>query len=376
MSAQRRSGIALAAAIYAVAIASVIVTGVLFTIVRSRRATDGGMRDRQLVAAAEEALFGALERWDGAARARQAVGATSAWRVDLPGAPLLADSVHVTRLDETVYWIVADAAFAGDPRLRITAPSRRRLSLLVRVPPVRLPLSAALVAAGDVALGVDARIDANAGDATCGGADSAAVLPGGAQLLLDPLYPPGAPSVRHDSLAADPRTYDMLGGESWQALADRADVQLPPDARVTPLPTLGDGACASAVNNWGDPRRVTPPGPCESRAPLVHAAGDLTIDGGSGQGVLLVDGRLHLGGPLLYAGLVIARGGIDTFTDGPTISGMVLSASGALAGQGVPPSVLLAHRITIRYSRCDVQHGIASTRQARPVRSRAWTETF
>jgi hypothetical protein len=128
-------------------------------------------------------------------------------------------------------------------------------------------------------------------------------------------------------------------------------------------------------SNWGDPS--APTSPCAARVPVVYAAGDLTIDGGLGQGALLVDGHLLIAGPFTFSGQIVARGGIEMIADNITITGSVhawRARSDTLAAHADSARVVLARRVTIRSSGCDASHGVASWLQPRRVRDFAWME--
>ena len=110
----------------------------------------------------------------------------------------------------------------------------------------------------------------------------------------------GSPPITPDPDPA--RFLAGLGFLDAAALADEA-VRID-EAIVTPEPVLAGDACATeAPGNWG-----APAGPCALHWPLRHAPGALTVDGGYGQGVLIVDGDLVLDGGARLRGIVIARG--------------------------------------------------------------------
>ena len=238
-----------------------------------------------------------------------------------------------------------------------------------------------LVSAGDVLLGASARIiAASGGSSNCVGAvdsaDAAVTLPPDARLLLASGYPAAErPVVRADSLASDPVAAYVSDGASWDALTEHAEIRLPADAHRSPRPEIDASGCVDNLTNWGEPLRDMTASPCERRRRVIYAAGDLTLDGGRGQGVLLVEGRLRLAGPFLWSGVVIARAGIETLSDGVDLAGVVLSGATNAAHAGDAP-VALRHAATIRLAWCDAQHGMTSTLQAQVVRERAWAELF
>jgi hypothetical protein len=323
-----------------------------------------GLDDAQLVAAGEGTLFAALENWEPDARAAQAVGSTVALTEGLsaPGAPFT--SAYVARLTTHLYALVADATLPG-------GRAARRYELLVRLPLPVPPIRSAVVSAGNVALGAGVRIVRDDSALCDDTASTAITVAPGARVIADGVTPPIA--VREDAAAADSLTYFRIGDDSWADLAARADIQLAPGVQLAPAPVIDDSRCIAIVTNWGDPRRGDPPSPCAARLPLIHASSDLTLVGGRGQGVLLVDGRLRLGGPLEFSGQIVARRGIETIADGVELRGMVLSAS---ASNDDGAAVSLRNAMTLHASVCDAQHGVASWLTPRPVRERSWAELF
>src|SRR5690606_10202024 len=91
--------------------------------------------------------------------------------------------------------------------------------------------------------------------------------------VVSPLEPglPGLGRLAHDSLLA----------------------RIPPRAggTVTPAPVVQEGRCVQdAPASWGSPS--DPEGPCGGHRPSLAIDGDLVLDGGEGQGLLLVTGDL------------------------------------------------------------------------------------
>jgi hypothetical protein len=322
----------------------------------------------QLLAAAEAAVYATVSSWSSAERSRQAVG--SSIRIIVPPNENVMTTIHITRLTMRVFSITAES--------RLVATNiARRVNLLVRLPIEAPRLHGGLVSAVGVIVGPQVRFVLDTGQ--CSDSTSSAVLLSpNATITLDADIPPGtAPSVTHDSLAADSGSYLRIANAWWSELASRADIQLGRDARVAPAPSIVDGRCVATNANWGAP--LTPSSACGTRVPLVFASGDLTIDGGAGQGVLLVDGHLAITGPFTFSGQIVARRGIETLADNITISGAVYAwreSSDTTDSHAATNEVILTHTTTLRRSRCDAEHGIASWLQPHRVRERAWSELF
>ena len=372
----RQRGMAIVAALYFITIVGVLAVAVLFGARQWARSGGGALRDAAQLARADELLVALVGDWNSTERAEQPVGsrvnvvarvARSADRIDA--------ATYITRLNRTLYWLQADVGAAR------SSAGRHRINLLVRVPVWTLPTRSPLVSAGDVMLSNAARIlGAGGGSSACvagvASADAAITLPPAARLVLASGYPEAEqPEVRADSSARAPVTAYVSDGASWDALAVRADVRLPADAHRSPRPETDASGCVDNLTNWGEPLREVTASPCERRRRVIYAAGDLTLDGGRGQGALLVDGRLRLAGPFLWSGVVIARGGIETMSDGVDIAGVVISGATNAAHAGDAP-VSLHHAATIRFAPCDAQQGMTSTMRAHVVRERAWAELF
>lgn len=96
---------------------------------------------------------------------------------------------------------------------------------------------------------------------------------------------------------------------------------------------------------------------------LVHALGNVTIVGGKGAGILLVDGVLTIAGPLQYEGIIVATGGVSVTTVGVSITGLVRAST--FQG-GVPWS----------RSAVTVQSVLAQSLTPLAVAGRRWAELY
>lgn len=363
-SLARRKGVALISVLYFLIVCGLAATALLF----SERSRAGNVLDARgslrLSAMADSALYGALATWQMGDRLRQPVGAT------ITAATMSSSEVRtrvlVTRTTRRLFAIVAEAS-------RILDGSARRVSLLVRLPLASTTVRGALVSAIDVSIGPQARIvvDSACGDTTTAGV----VLAPSAALTIDSAVIGGVPVVTRDAAAADSATYLRFGDAWWNDLAAAADIRLGNGAHVTPMPVTSGASCARVESNWGDPG--SPTSPCAARLPIVYAPGDLTVDGGLGQGALLVDGHLIIAGPFTFSGQIVARGGIEMIADNITITGSVYAwraRTDTLTPHADSARVVLARRVTLRSSGCDAWHGVASWLQPRRVHEFAWME--
>lgn len=373
---------ALLAALAALALAGALVAALLVAAGREERAARLALAGRRADALAAYALARAVAGWHPAA-----VDATTGAPIPLgddslqtipsaaPLAPPDTARALATRLVGPLAWIVGEGV-ASDPR---GGPTRRRQGLLVRLVAPRPRALGALTVRGGLRLGPGARVDG--GDA----ADSASACSGGepapgiaaadlARLLLagGAGAVRGSPAVALREEAALDATYERFESADWDALAARAAVSLPPGTSLAAVaPALaGTGCDAWRADNWGEPERDQGIAACASYLPLVHAAGDLTVGGGRGQGILLVDGDLTVSGALAYSGLVIVRGRLVTRTPGVSVLGALLVANGAGERESVVDSAL------VRRSGCAVTRALDAVAVPVPVRRRAWVDLF
>lgn len=95
----------------------------------------------------------------------------------------------------------------------------------------------------------------------------------------------------------------------------------------TPAPVEHFGVCATD-EPWslGDP--LTPGGPCAPYLPLRASEGDLTLIGGTGQGLLLVNGDLTLTEGVHFHGLALVRGRL-LVEGGASFEGLAVAQGGA-----------------------------------------------
>lgn len=334
-----RKGFVLVAVLYFLVVTALTIAALFFVRRSISRGAYSMALGAQLLGAAEEAAYEELAGWDGATRERQRIGTTT-HSFSTSSGPVV--DVYVTRLAMRIFSLVTDA--------RTAAGVARRVELLVRVPFTEPPLPAALLSAVNVSVGSGVRFSADTG--LCGASPTDIVLSPRAALSIDATS--NRPSTRTDSLASDSASYLRLSDAWWSGLTLGADVRLPSDAHVSLAPTVG-------------------------RAPVMFAPGDLTIDGGVGQGVLLVDGHLVIAGPLTFSGQIVARHGIEMRADDITISGIVAAWRASVdttATDATSNEVMLTGATTLRYSGCDARHGIASWLEPRRVRERAFAELF
>jgi len=122
-----RCGFALAAALAAMVLIAVLVTGVLFAAGQEARSTRHAIPDQQAFAYAEFAASRAIASMNLATYASASIGAVSVLTPARDG--LLESTVYITKLDSALVRVVAEGRVSGADAARL----RRRVEIVVRV---------------------------------------------------------------------------------------------------------------------------------------------------------------------------------------------------------------------------------------------------
>ena len=293
-----RRGFALAAVLFALTILATVAATGLFGALGDLR-TAQGQRDRLRVrAAAQSAMAQVLAAWDPRVYNVLAAGDDIAAPVTPP--PGVTVVAGARRLNEALFLVHAESQ-ASAARIRMTLPVQ--LDGIETTP--------AALRARSVDLSLMPWID---------GVDRAVpgwICPPSSDTVPAALLQPTLP----DSM------FFRFGRRSWSQVASWADS----------VPAGGDSL------------------------PVQHSRGDLTISGGRGLGVLLVDGDLVVQDGAELAGLVLVRGTLRFEGLGGRITGAAV-ASQVVAGVGFAPSAPVAV-----YSSCAVVRAALSRALPGPI---------
>lgn len=338
MNGGGREGFAVATALFTLVVMGALAIGTLYAATHELRGgTDAIYQARAVMAAdlgVEQTIAAWSREWNGALGR----GYGRSWTYStVEGARI---TVDLTRLADDLFLITSEAR-AG--------PARRQVARVVRLDVDDPLLQAALLAT--------AMIDST----TSSGVDGSDHPP--AQWDCPAPGPPLPTIVITDTTSAL-----RLGQFDWPALIGLAHSRV--TVRVTgAAPRVSDEECDTAApENWGEPNRWMG-GPCTGYYPVIHAASDLVIDGGRGQGVLVVDGNLTIQGGAEFSGVVLVRGAV---LDGP--GGGRISGALAIAGQGATLSSL--DGISIDFSRCAARKALLDIAMPKAVVERSWSEMF
>lgn len=380
VAARARAGSTLPLALVALALIGALAAGAALAVTRDARAgTDALLTPRAMDAADAVIAHAAWRAWDKTRNLGALGGVLATDTLAGPGGAL--GVVRATRVDSATIWFAAEGTA---PTAMPGVVARRRVSMLARLAVPDVVLAATMTARAQLSVsgpalisGTDSTHAAWSGVCPPSAGGIAGAATASPALVCDgacgapPTRIVGAPPILTDSMAGDSARYLSFGGESWQSLVSRADITLGGGA-YRPRPSVVGAACdATDPLDWGDPSRG---GACADRFPIIHIVGDFTaIAGGTGQGILLVDGDVIIGGGFTFTGLIIAGDDIVASGVGNVITGAVLAAD--RRGNAADHSAIGGDTRLI-WSRCAVDRARAGSASLRPARERAWASLF
>lgn len=180
-------------------------------------------------------------------------------------------------------------------------------------------------------------------------------------------------------LSEDPTlTIDKLltfGDLTFDDLVRFASIEFNYNETITntePDSTFADGewVCRPGRYNWGDP--LDPGAVCGNRFPIIYAHQDLNINSSSaGQGILLIEGDLKLQGGYQFYGPVIVKGTLSTAGTGGHVNGGVIAAN-----VNLDTSTVLGNAL-VQFSSCSVTRALLNNddlTRVRPLAQRSWVD--
>lgn len=381
-----RRGFALAVAIFAIVIIGALISGAFFASNQEYRIGANTLIQQRAFSAAEYGMDSTIRGWQKAWNTGMATGAvktlTYANSTDLTGAwsniPT-SDTVRITHLNQLTFLVVSTGVAGSGSSMQ----ARRRTSAVLRIAIPQMQFEAALTTRGTTKLGGSSFIDGN--DHNPSGwscPPTGAALPGLTVSDTTQVQTSGCsnysclsgnPKLAQNPLAADTNTYFNYVNSTYNTLTASADKIYQDGSTPSGLsPSYNaNGSCnTQSTTNWGDPNRATPAGACETYLPIIWIQGSAHITGGSGQGVLLVDGDLTVDGGFTFYGPVIVRGNLKTAGTGGHFNGGVMAANVDLG-----ETTVLGNAV-ISYSSCAIVSVLSGTTLPKLASRRPWAEMF
>jgi hypothetical protein len=366
-SVRNERGVALLIAIVALVVIGGIVAGTAFISMVEQRTSTNTTVTAQAFQVAEAGVQEAIANWQTSWNGMAVGGMTAAPRVNSYGGSY-ADRT-IAKLNDNLFLVMSSGT-------RGTAT--QSLAAVLRLVITDVQVNAAVTAGGDVRIG---------GNATVRGEDTSPLnwgcTPGAARTGIrarGDVQPNGGSYTLSGSPAFnefDATVTNNLFDDPFQQLRQQATITLPGGNYngMTPT-TAGSPATCNRANtsNWGEPWRAPAGGrvsQCETYVPVILVNGNLQMQNGRGQGILLVDGDLDIRGNVEFTGLVIVMGEVKTNGTGSKITGGVLARQISLADE----SSFLGNP-TVAFSECAIAFVLRNSAVARPVAGRSFSYIY
>jgi hypothetical protein len=128
----------------------------------------------------------------------------------------------------------------------------------------------------------------------------------------------------------------------------------------------------SVQTNWGEPAIQTDP--CSNYFPIIYHNGNLALQGGRGQGILLVEGDLTATGGMVFYGPVFVTGTLSTAgnkNQGAKFYGGVIAGNVAL-----DDVTKLSGQALVSYSSCAVRRALQNSSTPAALAERSWVQLY
>lgn len=173
--------------------------------------------------------------------------------------------------------------------------------------------------------------------------------------------------TRAAAQAADTMTYSVFGSETWASLVSKANITT---TTSSPAPVGTTTTCSGGSSNWGEPSRGTGTVVgCQNYFPVIYSAGNLSLNGGRGQGILLVNGSLTIRGNFVFAGLIIVRDYLDV-AGTPDIYGAVMVRS------TVQHDTNITGNANFYFSHCAAGQALSGLATPKRSAGRSWAQIY
>ncbi len=397
-----RGGFALPASIFALMVVAVLITSGFYLAGQESRIGQSSHRATQAFYLAETGMNEVLAAWT-PAQSNLGVWDTTSACVACQGEQGDGEwLVTITRVDDLLYLVESTGEITQGGRL---AGASRVLAQLARGGRLELVESqAAVTTQNQLEMSGNSTVDGrdtngggsnwfmNQGSAACPAAsggrpailvdEDAEVDTGGNSQTL---APPGVdPIARDDGMTAE--SMEMFEPDNWEALTSLANKYIEASGPHSIGPSLSGSECNTTDPlNWGAPVRLTgnrrtASEACANFFPIIHIkvpdnADRFQINANStGQGILLVEGNLHLNGDFNWAGPIYVKGRF-TNNGGTGIYGSVTSEGTEITTNQDEQSI--SGNALITYSSCGLSKAISGASGAlplSPVANRGWAD--
>jgi len=369
-------GIALAVAVMALVVIGALVAGTFFAGRLEQRGGQNTVYSAQAFQAAEAGTSYTIETWEATTYGSGNVGQEiPVGTVSLGGTTTFIATA--TKLNDAVY-LIRSTGQTATPGGTILA--RRLVGQLVRTKSPDIEIEAAVTAVGGVRVGGNALVDGN-DNVPAGPANWAAVCPAPGDPLAGirtdgNIQTNGSPTILGNPPMQpnDTDVVDSIFTRPFDELAAIRDIQIMVENPTATGPaTTGLPLRCDRTNtlNWGEPWYPAVPltaTVCQNHFPIILREGNLKLQGGRGQGILLVRGDLELAGGVEFFGIVLVDGRLRTSGNGNKINGAVMARNVDLDEN------FLGGTPTVNYSACAIARALNSNASVVPLAERGWAQ--
>lgn len=333
MRFEARDGFALPAALLALLVIAALVTGGAYAAMmedRSSTSVDVGQRAFRAAERGIQDILGTKKR----PYFEDSIGAVGT--VDTVG-PVTFQMGNVSAQYTTYIQRVATRLFMVESEGEILsggryAGAKRRLAEVIRIAYTYVPKDRAvstqdaLTVRGNSLVSGDDLVPGGWSDCTDTGTKTGVISSDTNNINVPPGGGPntgiyGNPRYDEDA-SMDSTSFTQYGDMLLDDLKEMAEKVYAPGTYNGMAPVESGGVCDKSVkDNWGDPQNTS--GACHLYWPIIYGTGDLHLSSGVGQGILVVEGDLHISGNFEFSGLVFVYGAFTTTGTGNKIDGSV-----------------------------------------------------
>ncbi len=359
-----RRGTALVLVLVAMIVLTVLSTGAILGSMEELRLAHNGQMEQRALAVAEYGLNQQVANWT-SARNQMANGAIDSSKVIVSAGDTA--SVSVMRLNSRSFQIVSvGRTKGGSGRLE----AQRQVSMLVSIGTASIKSAATITSYGATDIKGSANITGvnttPPGWSGCTSSNDTLAISVNPSSTLS-VQKPSSQAVNGSS-KADPNvgnlsTYNTFGTETWNSLVAKANVTA---NGANPSPSGTSTTCTMTSTNWGESlRSASYVAGCTNYFPIVYASGSLSLNGGRGQGVLIVNGDLTINGTFAYDGLILVKGNLK--------ANGTLDVFGAVMVQGTTD---ILGNANFSYSACAVSNAFAGLSTPARTKQRSWAQMY
>lgn len=362
-------GIALPTALFALVVIGTLVAGVFFTArlemrggesaMSATRASEAAQAGLQITVPNTISIAGGLTDGQSITGSLTQVGSSAAYY-----------TYTITRLNNWVYLVRSQ----GEYRANGISLAKRTMAQIVKRYIPELAVNSGAIVAGNVT--VQGSVNLSGTDATP--ANWTGCTPGATQPAIRSdstvTVTGGGPSISPGVSSNDTTVPNMTSvlDTLFMQMASQANIVFTADPGAT-APVDSAGACKKTLNtNWGDLRH-TASTHCDNYFPIVYlnAGGpghQIGLHGGSGQGVLLVNGDLKMNGNYQFDGLILVRGSYQTGGGTMNLTGSMISSL-----VDTDPNKWTGS-LTVNFSSCAVNSALKNLAVSAPAQYRSFMQ--